>query len=56
MKGLNADKIYERFTNLSEDIKVEMSHSSVRYVVNDLKYLVDKKACISRIDSRSRIN
>lgn len=46
-EGLNADKIYERFTNLSEDIKVEMSHTSTKYVTNNTKYLVDKKLVLA---------
>lgn len=46
-EGLNADKIYERFTNLSEDIKVEMSHTATKYVTNNTKYLVDAKLVLA---------
>lgn len=46
-EGLNADKIYERFTNLSEQIKVDMTTSYVSTVNNDLKYLVDKKLVLA---------
>ncbi len=50
-EGLNADKIYERFTNLNENVFVEITNSPTKTVVNNLKYLVDRKMILAGLIS-----
>jgi hypothetical protein len=50
-EGLIADKMYERFTNLSENIYVDLSVYQSPTLVNNLKYIVDKSLVLAGLIS-----